>query len=481
MAYTLLTGAVGFLGRYLLRDLISAGVPVAVLLRASKSETVEERLETVMAHWDHEAGRALPRPVVLVGDVDQPNLGLDTGSLQWVRAHCDALVHSAAKVTFNSETPLENLWDTNVRGTENVVALCRDANIESLIHISTAFCCGLRQGCILEDELDVGQEFGNNYEKSKVEAEKVVRQAHGIPRVTILRPSIIVGDSQTGYTTTFHGFYLPLRITHTLLSRVNLGDVANISLLEQMGLEGTERKNVVPVDWVSTAMTHIITHPELHGKTYHLTSPEGVSAQLIQEVFVGTVRTSAQEGNYTGPQEIDLESLKEAFLSQLAVYRSHWRNDPSFDQQNTEAALSHLPCPVVDRGVLEILSDFAIRANFGWPRPPVVTPEFDVAAHLRHVVHGNGTVIPSSNGDTRRIGLEVTGSGGGQWQLRMNGQGVIDVQPGLTPDCPSCYHLNSQTFVALAQKRFSVDDAINSGRVVAIGNDLENDILKKIL
>ena len=47
-----------------------------------------------------------------------------------------------------------------------------------------------------------------------------------LDRPTIYRPSIIVGDSQTGYTTTYHGFYAPLKLAHTMASKVAVGRTA---------------------------------------------------------------------------------------------------------------------------------------------------------------------------------------------------------------------------------------------------------------
>ena len=66
-----------------------------------------------------------------------------------------------------------------------------------------------------------GRTAGNVYEKTKLQAELMVRAAgteRWLDRATIYRPSIIVGDSQTGYTTTYHGFYAPLKLAHTMAS-----------------------------------------------------------------------------------------------------------------------------------------------------------------------------------------------------------------------------------------------------------------------
>jgi thioester reductase-like protein len=71
MAYHLLTGATGLLGRYLLRDLILADVRVAVLVRPTRRASVRQRVDSMMCHWDAEMGRPLPRPVILEGDISE--------------------------------------------------------------------------------------------------------------------------------------------------------------------------------------------------------------------------------------------------------------------------------------------------------------------------------------------------------------------------------------------------------------------------
>ena len=75
MAHFLLTGATGLLGRYLLRELLLRNQPVAVVVRPSKFETAAQRIDSVLAHWENQWQRWLPRPVVLQGDVNRPDLG----------------------------------------------------------------------------------------------------------------------------------------------------------------------------------------------------------------------------------------------------------------------------------------------------------------------------------------------------------------------------------------------------------------------
>src|SRR5262245_56890251 len=99
MPYTFLTGATGLLGRYLIRDLILAGVPVAVLVRPTRKANAQHRVENVMCFWDKQLGRSLPRPIVLEGDISDPDLGLDARGMRWVAENCDAMLHNAASLT----------------------------------------------------------------------------------------------------------------------------------------------------------------------------------------------------------------------------------------------------------------------------------------------------------------------------------------------------------------------------------------------
>ncbi len=91
--YLLLTGATGLLGRYLLRDLTLAGVPLAVVVRPTRWESATQRIETAMAYWERELGRALVRPVVLEGDIAEPALGLSDADFDWAASNCKSVLH----------------------------------------------------------------------------------------------------------------------------------------------------------------------------------------------------------------------------------------------------------------------------------------------------------------------------------------------------------------------------------------------------
>ena len=372
MSYHFLTGATGLLGRYLLKDLTLAGVRLAVVVRPSRKQSAEERVESMMAYWDKVLGMELERPVVMEGDISKSDLGLSPDNIMWAAENCSSMIHNAASLSFISTSKQSEPWRSNVEGTRNVIDFCKQAGIHNFFHVSTAYVCGLREGIAKETELDVGQEWGNDYERSKVMAETLVREEASFNDPTVFRPAIIIGDSQNGFTTTFHGFYAALQLIHTLIKIVERDETGFHDFRQaRLNLDGTESKNLIPVDWVSEVMTHIITTEEHHGDTYHLTPRHPVTTRLLNEVLAASsatygVRLIGANQTIDNPSEIE-----QLFYEQIKVYDSYWRDDPRFDFTNTQNAAPHLPCPHIDMEMLLKLSQAAVKMNFSWKDQPV--------------------------------------------------------------------------------------------------------------
>lgn len=376
MCYTLLTGATGLLGSYLLRDGLRAGESTAALVRPTRKMTATQRIEAVLERRSPcsakddggNGGTAdgwLPRPVVLAGDLTRHDLELDGSSVAWLEAHCESLIHNAASLQFRGRDRRGEPWRTNVEGTRRILDLCRTVGIKHFHYVSTAYVCGLRDGRIMEEELDLGQVAGNDYERSKIESERMVREADFFESVTVYRPAIIVGDSKTGQTSSYNGFYAILKLAHTLVSRVELGVTGGAKLASILGLGENDCKHFVPVDWVCAAITAIRRQPACHGYTYHLTADQPTRiidmAEVIQEA-VERYSPSAEPGD---PDKLDGRWFEAAFHDQLKIYQSYWRDDPAFDKTNTQWALPHLPCPTIDREMLMHMAPRAIEARFG--------------------------------------------------------------------------------------------------------------------
>ncbi len=378
----LLTGATGLLGRYLVRDLLSAGHSLALIVRPTDRHAADERVAGLLAAWERCGVTGLPMPKVLAGDITQPGLGLNSGDRRWVADHCDMVLHNAASLSFESTGGEDTEpWRSNLTGTRHVLDLCRQTGIVDFHHVSTSYVCGLQTGIVREDQLDVGQEFGNDYERSKLQAEQLIREADFLAPPTIYRPSIIVGDSETGFTTTFHGFYAIVRLAVTLGRMVEDAQVIDWSI-PLHGLTGEEVKNLVPVDWVSGVMTDLVGRRECWGKTYHLTPTEPVRTDTLRDViervvgYEGTTEFGGAGVNGDAGGGIGVE-LTSAFYDQLRVYATYWRNDPTFDRSNLLAAVPDRPCPTLDYERLLMLAEKAIAMNFKYrdPKPAKVASE----------------------------------------------------------------------------------------------------------
>lgn len=377
----LLTGATGLLGRYLTRDLLAEGQRLALVVRPTERYSAEARVAGLLNAWEKRGYPITSAPKVISGDITKPLLGLDRDDRRWVADHCDMVLHNAASLSFETaRSENDEPWRTNLGGVRNVLALCQETGVHDFHHVSTAYVCGLRTGVVREAELFEGQEFGNDYEKSKLQAEQEVREADFLAPPTIYRPSIIVGDSETGFTTTFHGFYALLRLAVTLVRMIENSEDQEEWFIPLHELAGEEMKNLVPVDWVSAVITDIVGRRERWEETYHLTPAEPVSVATIRDVIeraIGyegntqfTGRHSSEEAtkapNSAGGLGSEMES---AFYEQMQVYATYWRNDPTFDRSHLLQAVPHLPCPRLDFDRLLNLAETAVEMNFKYRDP----------------------------------------------------------------------------------------------------------------
>src|SRR4051795_377691 len=196
-----ITGFPGFIGRRLVAKLLDQG---------------DERILALVEPRFAEQARAVAdeldgdRIEILPGDIGDRRLGLDEKTSERLTERVTSVHHLAA--IYDLAVPLETAQRVNVDGTGNVLDLCRAAErLERLAYVSTAYVAGLRTGIVYEHELVMGQAFKNHYESTKFQAEVWVRELMDRVPTTILRPAIVVGDSQTGETEKFDGPYYLLR------------------------------------------------------------------------------------------------------------------------------------------------------------------------------------------------------------------------------------------------------------------------------
>jgi thioester reductase-like protein len=489
-SYLLLTGATGLLGRWLVRDLAAAGRRVAVIVRGSKAGDAATRVDALLRDWEEVAGAHVPCPVVLEGDLTAEGLGLAPEQRDWIAANVREVIHSAASLVFDRRLTDGEPYTSNVGGTRNMLALCRDAGIRRLHHVSSAYVCGQRTGTVLERELDVGQTSGNDYERSKILSEGEATTADFLDVVTVHRPSIIVGDVVHGFTNTFHGFYRPLRIVMPFVEAFVDATLPRGALLAVMGMDGAESKNLVPVDWVSAVMTRIIGDESLHGRTYHLTSGTPTTVGTLCHVFEELVfelvadlrrqRAADAEAGVTRPSaaEEEREALAQMFLDQMDVYRAYWRDDPVFDASHTQAAVPDLPAPPVDEPIIRRLCKFAIDNRFRWP--PARRRQAVVAARpLLEGLLGEADWTPPRT--DRVVGLAATGPGGGQWTIAVERGQPLSLHMGLpATDVPTCW-LAASDLAELIDGQVTLEALRGRGGVLVEGTEAARRVALDVL
>jgi thioester reductase-like protein len=472
----LLTGATGFLGRYLLRDLLAAGRTVAVLVRDTPSASAAKRVRQILACGDETAPAKLPPPLVLTGDLCQPGLGLTDAGRSWLASHCQGVVHAAADISLRP-APGSDPWATNVVGTQYLLDLCGTLGIVELHHVSTAFVCGDRAGLIREDELDCGQHFHNDYEKSKCAAERLVRAARGL-RATIYRPSVIVGDSRTGFTSSYHGFYRFLELAarlagHPSSMAKHKGTKAR-RLTLRLPFTGEEPRNLVPVDWVARAVVQIVTQPRWHGRTYHLVARAPVPVRQIKEVAEELLGIEGVQWAGDGPSGHPSE-LEDLFRAQLREFSPYFGGDPLFDCRNTRAALPGLPAPRLDRTLLRRLIQFAIADRWGrsHPRPSQERTAIDCARYVEDFLPENLRRSLLARVPVEiTVGLDVCGEGGGQWSFRCSRGAIVAIRRGGEQGADVLYRMDLDTFEAVVAGRQTPQEAF-LGRRIEITGDIE--------
>lgn len=252
-----LTGATGFLGRELVHHLLQEEptTRLALLIRGRDDADAQRRGLAVLA--DRLGGDALAaaqaRVEILRADLERERVGLDAGAYEGLVARTAGVIHGAASVSF--ALPVEQARAINVEGTRRMLDLARAAGC-AFDYVGTAYVAGDRTGVALESELDVGQSFRNSYEQTKNEAEALVRSRAEEQRATIYRPSIIVGDSRTGRTSSFKVLYWPLKI-FTRGFRWVPGRPDAIM-------------DVVPSDFVVRAVCYLRKQPGPSGQAFHL-------------------------------------------------------------------------------------------------------------------------------------------------------------------------------------------------------------------
>ncbi len=266
-AALLITGATGFLGAFLLADLLrQTQADIYCLVRASSVQAGQQRLERALASylvWDESLRQ---RIIAVPGDVTRPWLGLDVEQFDILADCINEIYHCGAQVNLLYPYPL--LAATNVHGTRNILHLATTMRLKPVHYISTL---GVFSGepvrTVYEDDVPRDVEYvPDGYSQSKWVTEAVLRQARarGVP-VACYRPGLISGHTHTGACQTNDFFWLFMKACLEIQA-VPAADLA---------------VRLIPVDYVSAAIVHLSRLPGVPGQTFHLAQPRPVTASFI--------------------------------------------------------------------------------------------------------------------------------------------------------------------------------------------------------
>ena len=370
----LLTGTTGFLGAFLLDELLHrTAAKIVCLIRASDETAGRRRLMNNLNRYSLTPPDLEERVRVVVGDFSKPDFGLSHESWQQLAAEIDVIYHNGAD--FNLALSYASLRATNVGGVIESLKLAVDTRTKP-VHLVSTFAVHTtaeNRGQLVTEE-DPIQPFEKQlygYTQTKWVGEKLAREARqrGIP-VTLYRPGHITGDSITGTSNTND-------LLHTLVIiclRLGAAPLRDVEI------------DVTPVDYVAKALVELSFQPESLNREFHLTNPIPMRTKTLVEWMrqsnLGLEMVSYDEwrdrllrmGEEMGIGDIRMltDVLGPRALGDDNSHAVH----PRFDSQRAQAALldSTVSCPVPDMRLFDAYLGFMRRMKL------VPSPDADSAS-----------------------------------------------------------------------------------------------------
>jgi nucleoside-diphosphate-sugar epimerase len=321
----LLTGATGFVGKRLIKELIHEGHELYLLVRS------EYKYNSLLKNFTKSDAQKIN---AIYGDITLLNLGIDEEKRNELKNKLDAVYHMAALLSFDPERR-EETFKVNVEGTRHVLDFSKAIQIKKFIYVSTAYTLG-KKNFAKEELHDINHKFVNPYEESKCVSEHLVFDYKEDFEVVIMRPAIIIGDSKTGEADTTFALYGILRGLKLLKRRI-MKQQDWQQRLYRLIIERDTASNIVPVDYVAKVLKIALKHGEKN-KIYHITNPNPPSHEAVFEIIKDVLKFP----NISLTPDAKPESLTdlEAFLNDpLKVFHDYWNRTISFASTNTKMLL----------------------------------------------------------------------------------------------------------------------------------------------
>lgn len=269
-----MTGFPGFIAERLVKRLANPNAKFFLLVQKNFVEKARQDIERFASETDTPPENF----IVVEGDITRKNLGINDAALGEIRAATTDVFHLAA--VYDLAVSKDVGFAVNVEGTKNVNELVAAMpNLRRYNYVSTCYVAGGRPGEILETELEHDAPFRNFYEETKYLAEVEVERLKTKVPTTIFRPSVVVGDSNTGETAKYDGIYYLinyLKLFPALFRFINVGN-KNVKL------------NLVPVDFVVEGIAALSRDERCVGKTIALADPQPLTTEEIFDAIAETM------------------------------------------------------------------------------------------------------------------------------------------------------------------------------------------------
>lgn len=291
---------------------------------------------------------------LLEGDSAAMDLGLSGAEWKALAAEVDRIHHMAQVTYLSADRKLAE--SVNVGGAREILELAQACqSLRCLVFHSTAHVSGDRSGHVLEQDLDKGQGFHNVVEETLARAEKMMRAAMPKLPIAVVRPSIIVGDSQTGEVDRFDGpyFLVLLIVTSPADFPLALPGRADTPL------------HLVPIDYVVRATRAIGRDPRAPGRTFHIGDPSPLTVKRVFELVAaaggrrvprGFIPANLTKALLRTPGIDRLAKSPRAFLDALATPVTY-----SFANTTELLADTDIRCPPLESYVDRLVEYVQVR------------------------------------------------------------------------------------------------------------------------
>jgi len=374
----LLTGATGFLGAFLLSELLrSTPAKVYCLVRATDSQQALERITKNLQRYELPLGPGTAaRVVALPGDLGLPRLGLRSEEFRKLAEEIESIYHNGALINFTY--PYSRIRAPNVGGTTEILRLACTTRVKPVHYISTSAVLFNRTHpkAVLheKDRIDAGDVFTEAYVRSKWVAEELIRaaQSRGVP-ASIYRPLRVVGASNTGACQDSDLFWLGMKAGIEIGA---LPDKIPIPVDAQL----------VPVDYAAKAIVQISRQPDSIGSAFHIAQPNPPSFSEVfswirafgyplEKVSVDDWKQMLLEA---ARQEIYSRSPRNTAVSRIATLLTLVPIEehidftlPKFDSRQARAVLKRtsVKCPPLDLKLTHHYLSYFVGIGY-LPQPP---------------------------------------------------------------------------------------------------------------